>query len=160
MKNIKLMYLTIALLAMIANDAAWARGGHGGGHSGGHFAGGGSHVSGGGHHFRGGHRHSRHNHLNLGFNFGGYNSGFYGYNYYGPRYYGYGDPFFYPRSYNYGSTVIMPMTPPVYIQKEEVTPTQPQVNYWHYCRDPDGYYPYVEKCPGGWLQVAPQPSDQ
>ena len=39
-------------------------------------------------------------------------------------------------------------------------PPQPQPqasNYWHYCRNPEGYYPYVKNCPEGWLQVAPQP---
>ena len=169
MNKIKLTYLAMALFAMILNDAAWARGGggggggggHGGGGGGGHSVGGGGghrHVGGGHRHFGGGHRYSRRSHLNLGFNFGGYNSGFYGSNYgYG---YGYRDPFFYRRPYNYGSTVVVPMTPPVYIQREEVQPAQPQTNYWHYCQDPDGYYPYVKQCPGGWLQVAPQPLTQ
>lgn len=168
MKNIKLIYLAFALLAMAFNDAAWARGGHGGDHhGGGHHGGGGHHIGGGGHrHADGGHHHSRgghrHNHLNFGFNLGGYNSGFYGSNFYGPRNYGYGAPFFYPRTYNYsyGSTVIVPSTPPIYIQREEIKPTQPQANYWHYCQNPDGYYPYVKQCPGGWLQVAPQPPAQ
>ena len=26
--------------------------------------------------------------------------------------------------------------------------------YW-YCRDPAGYYPDVQACPGGWVQVVP-----
>lgn len=164
MNKLMLTYLTIALFAMILNDATWARGGDGHG-GGGHSAGGGGHRhAGGGHrHFRGGHSHRRHNHFNLGFGIGGYNSGFYGSNYgFG---YGYRDPFFYPRpyprSYNYSSTVVVPMTPPVYIQREEVRPpAQPQANYWYYCQNPDGYYPYVKQCPGGWLQVAPQPLTQ
>ena len=162
MNKIKLTYLAMALFAMLLNDAAWARGGHGGGHSGGHHVGGGGghrHAGGGHRHFGGGHRHYGHNHLNLGFNMGGYNSGFYGSNFgFG---YGYPDPFFYPRPYNYGPAVVVPMTPPVYIQREEViSPAQPQTNYWHYCQNPDGYYPYVKQCPGGWLQVAPQPLAQ
>jgi hypothetical protein len=48
----------------------------------------------------------------------------------------------------------------VYIQRQEVVQVQPQAqaaNYWHYCRNPEGYYPYVKNCPDGWLQVAPQP---
>jgi hypothetical protein len=36
-------------------------------------------------------------------------------------------------------------------------PSQGSSNYWHYCRNPEGYYPYVKNCPNGWLQVAPQP---
>jgi hypothetical protein len=27
-------------------------------------------------------------------------------------------------------------------------------NYW-YCRNPAGYYPDVQTCPSGWLQVVP-----
>jgi hypothetical protein len=59
----------------------------------------------------------------------------------------------------------VPTAPPVYIQQQQPQPQQqaapqPQINYWHYCRNPEGYYPYVKKCPDGWLQVAPQPSSQ
>ncbi len=43
--------------------------------------------------------------------------------------------------------------PPVYGQPE----TQPQY-YWYYCQDPQGYYPYVQQCPGGWQTVVPPPS--
>jgi hypothetical protein len=28
-------------------------------------------------------------------------------------------------------------------------------SYQWYCRDPAGYYPDVQNCPSGWLQVAP-----
>jgi hypothetical protein len=41
---------------------------------------------------------------------------------------------------------------PVYIQRE------PPAEYWYYCWDPQGYYPYVPECPGGWVKVAPQPN--
>jgi hypothetical protein len=183
MKNLQWIYLIIALLALIANDAAWARGGHGGGHSGGghggghsggghgggHSIGGGGghrHAGGGHRRFGGGHRHSGHRHShhrsNFGIRLGGYyNPGFYGGGYYRNRGYGYGG--FGYRGYGgygyrgYPSTVIVPSTPPVYIQREVVTPVQQQTNYWHYCREQDGYYPYIKQCPGGWLQVAPQP---
>ena len=33
---------------------------------------------------------------------------------------------------------------------------QPQ-GYWYRCNEPDGYYPYITHCPGGWLQVPAQP---
>ena len=42
--------------------------------------------------------------------------------------------------------------PPVYGQPE----TQPQY-YWYYCQNPQGYYPYVQQCPGGWQTVVPSP---
>lgn len=31
-------------------------------------------------------------------------------------------------------------------------------NYWYYCRDPQGYYPYVRDCRGSWEPVPAQPS--
>jgi hypothetical protein len=37
--------------------------------------------------------------------------------------------------------------PPVYVQQDPA--------YWYWCRGPEGYYPYVESCPGGWLTVVP-----
>ncbi len=96
--------------------------------------------------------HGRYNahRLNFGLNLG-----------YDPFYYGsfgYRDPFFYPPYYAYPPTVVMPSAPSVYIQQQEtVPPVQPQIQYWYYCQNPDGYYPYVKQCPGGWLQVVPQP---
>lgn len=146
MTNRRWMYLIIVLFALALNDAAWARGGHGGGR----------------HH--GGHGH-RHHHLNFGINVGGYYPGFYGSGFYGPsfygyRSYGYPDPFFNRPFYSYPPTVVVPVTPPVYIQREQPQPVQQQTNYWHYCQNPEGYYPYVKSCPDGWLQVAPQPPAQ
>lgn len=29
--------------------------------------------------------------------------------------------------------------------------------YWYYCRDPEGYYPYVRECRGRWEPVEPTP---
>ncbi len=100
------------------------------------------------------------------FNFGihlGY-PGYYGYNYYDPFY----DPFFYPPFYNYppvvvpiAPPVIVPPTPPVYIQQQEApAAAQPQTNDWYYCQDPEGYYPYIKQCPGGWMRVSPHPPAQ
>jgi hypothetical protein len=28
-------------------------------------------------------------------------------------------------------------------------------SFWHFCQDPEGYYPYVKNCPSGWLTVVP-----
>ncbi|PXW83482.1 hypothetical protein C8R34_1274 [Nitrosomonas sp. Nm84] len=136
MINLKCVCLMIIISVLALSNAAWARGGHG-------------------------HRHS---HINLGISVGGYYPGFYGSGFYGPGSYGYRsygyDPFFYRPYYSYPQTVVVPVTPPVYIQQEQPRPAQPQVNYWHYCQNPEGYYPYVKSCPGGWLQVAPQPPAQ
>lgn len=71
---------------------------------------------------------------------------------------------YYSPYYGYPPVVAVPQVPPVYIQQQPpqaaVQPPPPQApaNYWHYCRNPEGYYPYVKKCPDGWLQVAPQPA--
>ena len=93
----------------------------------------------------------------LGYGFG---PGYYGgYGPYGG--YGYGGPYYSPY-YRYSPVITVPVTPPVYIQRQEAVAPRPQkpANYWYYCRNPDGYYPYVKKCPDGWLRVAPQPPDQ
>ena len=79
---------------------------------------------------------------------------------------------YYGSYYSPRMIVTAPPEPIVYIQQQDVVQarqvqTQPQqiqpqaqTNYWHYCRNPEGYYPYVKQCAGGWLQVAPQPADR
>jgi coproporphyrinogen III oxidase-like Fe-S oxidoreductase len=54
----------------------------------------------------------------------------------------------------------------MYIQKQETAGagtgaagTGAQPGYWHYCREPEGYYPQVQECPDGWETVAPQTPD-
>lgn len=103
-----------------------------------------------------------HNRYSFGFNLGYYNPGYYGG--FGYRNYGYGYPYFYPPLYSYPSyyapVVVVPSEPPVYIQKETTRPIQAPDYVWYYCRNPEGYYPYVKQCSEGWLQVAPQPATQ
>ena len=42
---------------------------------------------------------------------------------------------------------------------QEYTQQPPEdPNYWYYCEDPKGYYPYITECPGGWMTVVPQPA--
>lgn len=62
--------------------------------------------------------------------------------YYGPVY----GPVYSPY---YSETIITPA--PVYIERAPA----PSSNVWHYCSNPDGYYPYVKECPGGWQRVTP-----
>lgn len=33
----------------------------------------------------------------------------------------------------------------------------PANQWWYYCTQPAGYYPYVQQCPAGWIQVSPRP---
>lgn len=126
-------------LSLLFSQPLWAHG-HGGGgyHGGGHWGGGGW-----------GHRHAF---------YGGFYSGGYPYFGYGYPYYGFGYPYYgYGFGYPYYSRTIItsPPTPPVYI--ERAAPAQ-ESGYWYYCNNPKGYYPTVKECPGGWLQVAPEPT--
>jgi hypothetical protein len=50
--------------------------------------------------------------------------------------------------------VVVQQAPPVYIQPE----SPPLSGYWYYCQEPQGYYPYVTTCPGGWTTVVPPSS--
>jgi hypothetical protein len=71
----------------------------------------------------------------------------------GPRFY-WGGSFVVGPGYPYGyyppPPVIIQQQPPVYVQ-----PEQPEDNYWYYCRDPEGFYPYVRNCADGWMKVVP-----
>jgi hypothetical protein len=53
----------------------------------------------------------------------------------------------------YELPVVVQPPPPVYTQQPPADP-----NYWYYCENPKGYYPYVQNCPGGWMKVVPQPT--
>ena len=49
--------------------------------------------------------------------------------------------------------------PPVIVQQEPPIYSDPEAqsqDYWYYCQNPPGYYPYVQQCPGGWMTVVPQ----
>jgi hypothetical protein len=85
--------------------------------------------------------------------------------YWGPRpYYPY---YYHPYPYYaapYPVVVAQPVVaqPQVYVEQPAVAPVaapapQADNNYWYYCNASRAYYPYVQDCPGGWQQVAPQP---
>lgn len=87
------------------------------------------------------HRHHRgHYHGGVGIYFGGPWADYY---------------YAYPPHY-YSPVLVVPMAPPIYIEKEAVAPP-PAPGFWYYCSDPQGYYPSVKECPTGWQKVAPQP---
>jgi hypothetical protein len=55
--------------------------------------------------------------------------------------------------------------PPVIVQQPEVyvqpaPPPVQQPSYWYFCKEPQGYYPYVKQCPSGWMKVVPSPPGQ
>ncbi len=62
----------------------------------------------------------------------------------GPGYWG---PYSYP--YYAPAPVVVQQAPPVMVQP------QPEPSYWYYCQHPQGYYPYVQSCPNGWMKVVP-----
>jgi len=94
--------------------------------------------------------------------------GFYGGGYYGPRgYYPYwgifGFPMFgwpyldWPYASYYGGWPYYPaITADATLTPEYTEPEQQQQSqYRYYCTDPQGFYPYIRNCPGGWLTVVP-----
>jgi hypothetical protein len=143
-----ILILLVTFLFVQPVEAAYRGGGYGG-HSGGHGGGyGGGHRGGFGHGF-----------------FGGFGYGWWGYPYwwdypyypyysyypYYPYYYSYYDPYYY-RSYG------EPPAPPQGVPPPSES-AQQQPSLWRFCQDPEGYYPYVKDCRGGWLRVVPPKPD-
>ncbi len=52
--------------------------------------------------------------------------------------------------------IVMPRQP-VYVAPPPVLGAPPPA-YWYYCGNPAGYYPQVQRCPGGWTPVLAQPA--
>jgi hypothetical protein len=126
MKIINATILLAALAGAMGSAPVLARDGHG------HFAG--SH-----HRFHQGHRfHHGHHHARFGFFIGAPLL-------LAPWYYG---PQYYPPA------VVMPSSPPVYIDQGQAAQDS---QYWYYCRESETYYPYVKQCAGPWQRVVPQP---
>ena len=65
-----------------------------------------------------------------------------------------GDPFFWPPSY-YEPPLY---TEPLYSEHNPAIYFGPGVSYRYYCTDPPGYYPEIQSCPNGWLQVVAAPA--
>ena len=67
------------------------------------------------------------------------------------------DPFwyFYPEPiYPYPTYV----PPAIVVQQAPPVPTgMPPAQYWYYCDDPQGYYPYVASCKNAWRGVPVSP---
>ena len=119
----------------------------------------------------GGHRGGGWGHWGYGHGYGHGYYGRYGFGWWGYPY-GWGYPYAwgYPHGWNYPYYPSYPYYPyygPYYDEgygtppapPEEVTPPlesgQQQPSYWRFCQNPEGYYPYVKDCPGGWIAVVP-----
>jgi len=61
---------------------------------------------------------------------------------------------YYPPAYP-GPVVIQQPATEVYVQPAPQRSADP--GYWYYCQESQGYYPYVRRCPGGWMKVVPSP---
>lgn len=104
-------------------------------------------------------RWGHHDHIGVGVYFGAPYHPYYPYPYYSPYPY-------YPYAYA-PPVVVVPQQappPPVYVEQPQaqVAPAGPPpsaqaANSWYHCDKPDGYYPYVKECPGGWKAVTPTP---
>lgn len=69
-------------------------------------------------------------------------------------------PYYYPGPYYWPPVVTMPAAPPQYIERgDEFLGSEGGAppGYWYRCAKPEGYYPYIQSCPGGWQQVPAQP---
>lgn len=79
----------------------------------------------------------------------------------GPGWYPYG-PYYYPGYYPAPAAVVVPQqNPPQYIEQGNdgnptVTDGSSPNAWWYHCSQPDGYYPYVKECPGGWQREQPR----
>ncbi len=141
MKNTVCLVLVILMLLCASTIPGYAAEG-GGSHGGGGYHGGGTSHGGGG--YYGGR--------------GYYGRGRFGADIWiGPGW-GWWDPWwgapYYPYYYPYyPETPAYQQQPQTYIQPVPQQEEQPY--YWYFCRKPEGYYPYVKRCPGGWLKVVP-----
>lgn len=74
----------------------------------------------------------------------------------GPIWPAYPYPYYAPYYYSPAPAVVREV-PQEYIQQEPQQAPE-ESNYWYYCPDSKGYYPYVKRCPGGWMKVVPSPA--
>jgi hypothetical protein len=70
---------------------------------------------------------------------------------YHPWYYAPPPVYYYP-----APVVVQPPAPTTFVERSDVVPEG--AGSWYFCRDSNGYYPYVKQCPGGWQRVPAQPS--
>ncbi|MDB5838582.1 MAG: proline-rich region [Herminiimonas sp.] len=136
MKRSKSLVLLILLFASIASSTASANGGRG-------------------HRGHSGHHHSGHSSFGLSIGIP------LGLPYYYPSPYYYSPRYYYPPQYYYPSAPLVvgsAAAPPVYIEQDRPQASGPlDPNYWYYCSNPQGYYPYVKDCRESWTPVPPSP---
>lgn len=152
MKRIKirvpLIFLSLLIVGVSTSTSAF---GHGGGGRGGGWG-----RGGGG--WGGGSRVGIYLGSPFGFNYGYSPYSFYGAPFYGSPYYS-PPPTYYPQVQQQPVIYIERRADPVapLLENPASSAVNDQNSWWYYCAAPNAYYPYINKCPGGWLRVAPQP---
>ena len=68
-----------------------------------------------------------------------------------------GPPYPYYPYYAPPPVVVQQPSHEIYVQPE---PQSEEPSYWYFCPNPQGYYPYVQQCPNGWMKVVPSPPQQ
>lgn len=84
----------------------------------------------------------------------------------GGVWYAYSVPVYpYPDPYQPPVVIVQTPQPPVYVEQtpppvQAAPPTQssPQAQFWYYCSNPAGYYPYVPNCSVDWQKVPATPA--
>src|SRR5215470_7498312 len=92
--------------------------------------------------------HHHHHHNNFFFDFGFWDPWWWGWD--PVQYWGYPYPYYYPP---YPAYYPPPSGAPAQAPAQ-ATGAPPQ-QFWYYCDNPQGYYPYVQNCSSAWRQVAP-----
>ncbi|MCX7176286.1 MAG: hypothetical protein NT159_20640 [Proteobacteria bacterium] len=57
----------------------------------------------------------------------------------------------------YASPPVTSMPPPPQNGTQLSALGVPGSQWWYFCKNPNGYYPYVRECPSGWEKVSPTP---
>jgi hypothetical protein len=170
-KRIQTILVAVFAAVLASGSALAQRGGGGGGHGGAAMGGSGGHYGG----WHGGGYSGWH-----GGGYNGWHGGYYGgrgyypYGWYGaglatglylggplwwgawPYGYGYGYGYpYYSAAYGYPGYTAADTT--VYVEQSPAPQSAPVNNFWYYCTEPAGYFPYVQNCNRAWMQVVPQP---
>lgn len=144
MQKFIVLGLAFMLSLMIGAVPANAeRGGHGGYRG---YSGHGGHSGYRGYNGHGGHNNHGGGHVGIGV-------------YLGPGWWGPGwrgaypyTPYYPYYPYYPAPVVVQQPSTEIYVQQ---APQAEESYYWYYCRESQGYYPDVDRCPGGWLKVVP-----
>lgn len=66
-----------------------------------------------------------------------------------------GPAYSYPYPYYSAPPVVIQQQPQEYVYQSR--PQTGEQQYWYYCAESKAYYPYVKRCPSGWMKVIPTP---